>query len=123
MSDRGLWGRALRRLRANRMVLAAMGVLAGIMLVAVIGPLLSPYAVDSLDWQHLAIGPGRVASHWFGTDRLGRDLFVRTLYGVRISLLISVLAGAVSLGIGVTWGCIAGYAGGRTDQWMMRFVD
>ena len=123
MSDRGLWGGAWRRLRANRRVLAAMGVLAGIMLVALIGPLLSPYAVDSLDWQHLAIAPGRVASHWFGTDRLGRDLFVRTLYGVRISLLISVLAGAVSLGIGVTWGCIAGYAGGRTDQWMMRFVD
>ena len=123
MSDRGLWGDAWRRLRANRVVLAAMGIFIGIVLVAVIGPLCSPYAVDSLDWQHLAIAPGRVASHWFGTDRLGRDLFVRTLYGVRISLLISVLAGAVSLGIGVTWGCIAGYVGGRMDQWMMRFVD
>ena len=123
MTDRGLWEDAGRRLRANKVVLGALGVLIGMVLVALIGPLFSPYAVDSLDWQHLAIAPGRVASHWFGTDRLGRDLFVRTLYGVRISLLISVLAGAVSLGIGVTWGCIAGYAGGRTDQWMMRFVD
>lgn len=123
MSERGSWGNAGRRLRANRVVLTAAAILTALVLVALIGPLFSPYAVDSLDWQHLAIAPGNVASHWFGTDRLGRDLFVRTLYGVRISLLISVLAGAVSLGIGLTWGCIAGYAGGRTDQWMMRFVD
>jgi oligopeptide transport system permease protein len=123
MSDRGLWVDAWGRLRANRIVLIAMGVLLGIALVAAIGPLLSPYAVDTLDWQHLAIAPGTVASHWFGTDRLGRDLFIRTLYGVRVSLLISLLASAVSLGIGVTWGSIAGYAGGRTDEWMMRFVD
>lgn len=123
MSDRGLWVDAWGRLRANRIVLVAMGILVSIALVAAVGPLLSPYAVDTLDWQHLAIAPGTVASHWFGTDRLGRDLFVRTLYGVRISLLISLLASVVSLGIGVTWGSVAGYVGGRTDEWMMRFVD
>ena len=123
MNNRNLWGDAWRRLRANRVVLVALTGLVFIALVAFIGPLLSPYAVDTLDWQHLAIAPGKAGSHWFGTDRLGRDLFVRTLYGVRISLLISVLASAVSLGIGVTWGSIAGYVGGRTDEWMMRFVD
>lgn len=123
MNNRNLWGDAWRRLRASRVVLAALAGLVLIALVAFIGPLLSPYAVDTLDWQHLAIAPGKAASHWFGTDRLGRDLFVRTLYGVRISLLISVLASAVSLGIGVTWGSVAGYVGGRTDEWMMRFVD
>jgi oligopeptide transport system permease protein len=123
MNNRNLWGDAWRRLRANRVVLVALTALVFIALVAFIGPLLSPYAVDALDWQHLAIAPGKAGSHWFGTDRLGRDLFVRTLYGVRISLLISVLASAVSLGIGVTWGSIAGYVGGRTDEWMMRFVD
>lgn len=123
MSDRGLWVDAWGRLRANRIVLVAMGILVSIALVAAVGPLLSPYAVDTLDWQHLAISPGTVASHWFGTDRLGRDLFVRTLYGVRISLLISLLASVVSLGIGVTWGSVAGYVGSRTDEWMMRFVD
>jgi oligopeptide transport system permease protein len=123
MNNRNLWGDAWRRLRASRVVLVALTALVFIALVAFIGPLLSPYAVDALDWQHLAIAPGKAGSHWFGTDRLGRDLFVRTLYGVRISLLISVLASAVSLGIGVTWGSIAGYVGGRTDEWMMRFVD
>jgi len=91
--------------------------------VAALGPALSPYAYDSLDWKHLAVAPQVAASHWFGTDRLGRDLFVRSLYGVRLSLLISLLASTVSLAIGVTWGSIAGYVGGRTDEWMMRFVD
>jgi oligopeptide transport system permease protein len=120
---RGLWRDAWNRLRSNRLVLVAIGLILGIALVAIGGPALSPYAPDALDWQHLAVPPGLQAAHWFGTDRLGRDLFVRTLHGVRISLLISLLASAVSLVIGVTWGALAGYVGGRTDEWMMRFVD
>jgi len=100
---RGLWRDAWYRLRSNRLVLVALGLILCIALVAVGGPALSPYAPDALDWQHLAAPPGLQASHWFGTDRLGRDLFVRTLHGVRISLLISLLASAVSLAIGVTW--------------------
>jgi len=120
---RGLWSDAGRRLRRNRVVLIAMSLIALIAVLAVFGPFLSPYADDTLDWQHMAVGPGAIASHWFGTDRLGRDLFVRTLHGVRISLVISLLASAVSLVIGVTWGSVAGYVGGRTDEWMMRFVD
>jgi oligopeptide transport system permease protein len=122
-APRGLWGDAGRRLRRNRVVLMAVGFIALISVLAVFGPLVSPYADDTLDWQHMAVAPGAVASHWFGTDRLGRDLFVRTLHGVRISLVISLLASAVSLVIGVTWGSVAGYVGGRTDEWMMRFVD
>jgi len=120
---RGLWSDAWRRLRRNRVVLIAMSLIALIALLAAFGPFLSPYADDTLDWQHMAVAPGAVASHWLGTDRLGRDLFVRTLHGVRISLVISLLASAVSLVIGVTWGSVAGYVGGRTDEWMMRFVD
>src|ERR1700722_3475177 len=120
---RGLWSDAWRRLRDNRAVLLALGLIALIAVVAVCWTALSPYAADTLDWQPLAAPPGTVASHWFGTDRLGRDLFVRTLHGVRISLVISLLASAVSLVIGVTWGSVAGYVGGRTDEWMMRFVD
>jgi oligopeptide transport system permease protein len=120
---RGLWSDAWYRLRVNRAVLIAGALILLVAVIAICGPVLSPYADDTLDWQHLAAPPGMTASHWFGTDRLGRDLFVRTLHGVRISLLISVLASAVSLVIGVTWGAIAGYLGGRTDGWMMRFVD
>jgi oligopeptide transport system permease protein len=120
---RGLWSDARRRLHGNPLVLTAAALIVLIALVALIGPALSPYADDTLDWQNLAAPPQLHASHWLGTDRLGRDLFVRTLHGVRISLLISLLASAVSLVIGVTWGSIAGYAGGRTDEWMMRFVD
>jgi oligopeptide transport system permease protein len=120
---RGLWSDAWHRVRVNRAVLIAGALILFVAIIAICGPVLSPYADDTLDWQHLAAPPGMAASHWFGTDRLGRDLFVRTLHGVRISLLISVLASAVSLVIGVTWGAIAGYLGGRTDGWMMRFVD
>ncbi len=119
----GLWQAARRRLLASTTTRIALAVLAVIALLAVLGPLFSPWRFDQLDWRHLALPPGRLAAHWLGTDRLGRDLFVRTLYGVRVSLLISVLASLVSLSVGVIWGAVAGFAGGRTDEWMMRFVD
>ena len=115
--------RPARRLRQNRAAVAAAAVIAALAVLAVVGPWLSPYSYDALDWQHLAVPPGLTASHWLGTDPLGRDLYVRTLYGLRLSLLIGVLATAVSVGIGVAWGAIAGYVGGRTDSWMMRTVD
>jgi oligopeptide transport system permease protein len=120
---RGLWSDAARRLKSNHSVVSALVALAAMTLLAVAAPLLSPWGYDTLDWRHLAQPPALVADHWFGTDRLGRDLFVRTLGGVRLSLLISVLASAPSLVIGVLWGAVAGFAGGRTDEWMMRFVD
>jgi oligopeptide transport system permease protein len=120
---RGLWGDARRRLTANGAASGALVLVFLIALLAALGPLVSPWGYDSLDWQHLAQPPGRTAAHWFGTDRLGRDLFVRTLAGVRLSLLISVLASLVSLAIGIAWGAVAGLAGGRTDAWMMRLVD
>jgi oligopeptide transport system permease protein len=120
---RGLWRDAARRLHRNRIAYVAVALLTAVALLALLGPFASPWAFDSLDWRHLAQPPGAGAAHWFGTDRLGRDLYVRTLYGVRLSLLISVLASAVSLVIGVAWGAVAGYAGGRADGAMMRFVD
>jgi oligopeptide transport system permease protein len=119
----GLWSEAHRRLRGTRTVNIALAVLAFLTLAAIIAPALSPWRYDSLDWQHLAAPPGAAAAHWLGTDRLGRDLLVRTLYGLRLSLLLALLASAVSLLIGVLWGAVAGLAGGRIDGAMMRFVD
>lgn len=119
----GLWSAAARRLRTNRIACVALALLTALALFALLAPAASPWSYDSLDWQHLAQPPGLTAAHWFGTDRLGRDLFVRTLHGVRLSLLISLLASALSVGIGLAWGALAGFAGGRTDEWMMRFVD
>jgi len=90
---------------------------------SLVGPSLSPHAYDQLDWNALASPPTFDGAHWLGTDRLGRDLFVRTLYGARVSLLIALLATAVSVVIGVAWGVTAGYVGGRLDSIMMRTVD
>jgi len=119
----GLWSEAHRRLRGTRAVNIALALLAFLTLAAIVAPALSPWRYDSLDWQHLAAPPGAAAAHWLGTDRLGRDLLVRTLYGLRLSLLLALLASAVSLLIGVLWGAVAGLAGGRIDGAMMRFVD
>jgi oligopeptide transport system permease protein len=111
------------RLKRDRALMISAGVILAIALVSIVGPAFSAYSYDHLDWEHIAVPPHFESGHWLGTDRLGRDLFVRTLHGVRISLLIGVLATLVSLCIGVTWGAIAGYAGGRADELMMRTVD
>jgi oligopeptide transport system permease protein len=119
----GFWEQAWQRLRSKRLALCAGGVIVLIALLALAGPQLSPMRYDSLDWDAIAVPPQFGGAHWLGTDRLGRDLFVRTLFGVRISLVIGLLASAVSLIIGVVWGMVAGYSGGRTDELMMRAVD
>jgi oligopeptide transport system permease protein len=105
------------RIRVAVVVLLLVG------LLALLAPMLSPWDQATLDWQHLAVPPQWSASHWLGTDRLGRDLFVRGMQGLRISLTLGVLATLVSVCIGVTWGAVAGYLGGRTDALMMRVVD
>ncbi|MBS1199497.1 MAG: oligopeptide transporter permease protein [Proteobacteria bacterium] len=120
---RGVWSDALRRLLASRAAVASLVTLTALCVLALAGPSLSRYAPDELDWAMMGVPPDWVSGHWLGTDRLGRDLFVRTLHGARISLVIALFATLVSLLIGVTWGAVAGYAGGRTDALMMRFVD
>ncbi len=112
---------SLDRLAANRLALASALFLAILVAAALLAPWLAPYPYDRTD---LAYGPrAPSAAHWLGTDELGRDLLTRVLYGARISLAVGVAATAVSLTIGVAYGAIAGYAGGRTDQVMMRIVD
>lgn len=123
LAARSAWDDARRRLRANRAAVASAIMLAAIAALAFAGPLASPWAPEALDWDHMAVAPTTEAQHWLGTDRLGRDLYVRTLHGVRVSLAIGLLATLVSLVIGVAWGAVAGYAGGRIDALMMRCVD
>jgi oligopeptide transport system permease protein len=120
---RGFWGDAWRRLRQNRAAMAASIVIVLISLLAFFGPAFSPHPYDAIDWDYMAVPPGGGNDHWLGTDRLGRDLYVRTLHGVQISLQIGLLATVVSLIIGVLWGATAGYLGGRIDGAMMRIVD
>ena len=120
---RSLWNDAWRVLRRNRAAVVSAVVIAVMTVLVVVGPWLSPYSYDFTDWSNLAIGPSLETGHIFGTDTLGRDLFVRTLYGGRISLMVGIVATIVSLGIGISYGATAGYLGGRLDHAMMRIVD
>jgi oligopeptide transport system permease protein len=112
---------AFRRLRRNRMAMLSLGVLVVLVVLALFGPALSPYAYDYQDRLIGATAPS--AAHWLGTDDLGRDLLARLLYGGRVSLAIGCCATAVSLLIGVLYGAVSGYCGGRIDGAMMRIVD
>lgn len=120
---RSLWADAWAKLRRNRAAMVGAMLLAALALLVLVGPLLSRYAFDFTDFANTSIRPSAATGHWFGTDTLGRDLFVRTLYGGRVSLLVGIVATAVSLVIGVTYGAVAGYFGGRIDALMMRIVD
>jgi len=119
----GLWREPGRRLRANTGAVIALGIVVILVSMALVGPWLSPYDIEALDWSHVAAWPGMAHAHWFGTDRLGRDLFVRTLDGARVSLAVGLVASAVSLSVGVSYGAVAGYLGGRTDRLMMRIIE
>jgi oligopeptide transport system permease protein len=114
---------AVRRLRANPAAVLALFVMTGIIVVTVFGAWLNPNNGQALDWLHLAARPSLANAHWFGTDRLGRDLFVRTLAGTRVSIAIGLVASAISLIVGVGYGAVAGYLGGRTDHLMMRIIE
>jgi oligopeptide transport system permease protein len=114
---------ARRRLLANPGARMSLGVVAVLVVLAVIGPWLNPNGAETLDWSHVATYPGMAHAHWFGTDRLGRDLYVRTLVGARVSMIVGLVAGTVSLGMGLIFGAVAGYVGGRTDDVMMRIIE
>ena len=111
------------RLRSSRSVVVSGGLLVAIVLFALFGPLLSPHDYLQTDFDKILGAPTIVNMQVFGTDDLGRDLFVRTMRGVQVTILVAVIASIVSLFIGVLYGAIAGYVGGRVDAVMMRFVD
>ena len=123
VKGRSLWQDALARLLRNRAAVASMVMLGIIAAMAILAPWLSPHPYDEIYWDRIQMPPDFANAHWFGTDGNGRDLFVRTLYGARVSLMVGILATGVSLIIGVSYGATAGFFGGRIDNVMMRFVD
>ena len=116
-----LWSDAWRRLLANKAALAGGIILIVLIVLAIFAPWIAPH---SYSYQNLDLGAQPPSSDFLlGTDTLGRDLFSRILYGARVSLLVGFVATGVALVIGVSWGIVAGYFGGRVDSVMMRIVD
>jgi len=103
------------------MAMIGLWALACFSLLSIFGPVISAFSYDQQNLDRVFESPS--VEHWFGTDNLGRDLFARVTHGGRISLAVGLLATLVSLVIGVSYGMISGYTGGRIDAWMMRFVD
>ena len=121
MNNSSLWQDAIRRLIQNRAAMIGGITILVLIILAIFAPWIAPY---SYSYQNLDIGASPPsAEHLLGTDVLGRDLLSRLLYGARISLLVGFVATGVALVIGVSWGIVAGYFGGRVDSIMMRIVD
>jgi oligopeptide transport system permease protein len=116
-----LWHDAWLRLKKNRAAVTGGVVLIVMVVLAILTPWIAPYGYEAQNLDLGATPPS--AAHWLGTDIFGRDLLTQILYGGRISLAVGFIATAVALVIGVTWGAVAGYVGGRIDSVMMRFVD
>jgi len=112
---------AWRRLKQNKLAMGGLVFVIFITIAAIVGPMLSHYNYYSQNFRISNQGPS--AAHWLGTDKFGRDQFVRILYGARISLSIAYIASLLNLVIGILYGSIAGYAGGNVDNIMMRIVD
>jgi oligopeptide transport system permease protein len=115
------WQDAWRRLKQNRLAMVGLWVIVAIALIAIFGPMFSPYSYSdqSLFDQNMYIS----REHWLGTDDLGRDLLTRIMYGARISLTVGFVASFINLTVGVVYGGISGYYGGQVDNIMMRIVE
>jgi len=111
------------RLRSSRTAVVSGGVLAVVVILAIVGPVISPHDYLQTDFGRILSAPALAKMQVFGTDDLGRDLFVRTMRGAQVTILVAVVASIVSLFIGVFYGAVAGYVGGRVDAVMMRLVD
>ena len=120
---RGLARHAMGAVGRDRLFAASCIVLAIVVVAVIVGPWLSPHSYYDMNMESVLLAPQWAGQHWFGTDDLGRDLFVRTMQGGRMSLMVGVVSTLVSLLFGVAWGATAGYLGGRVDHLMMRVVD
>lgn len=117
----GYWQDAWIRLKKNKMALLGLIIIVCLIIVAIFGPIFSSHTYDEQNLMMTNSSPSW--EHWFGTDNLGRDIFIRVLYGARISLAIGIVASLLNLFIGVIYGGIAGLFGGKIDRIMMNIVD
>ena len=116
-----LWSDGWIRLKKNKLAIASLCILGFLCVAAVLTPIIAPYGYEE---QNLLLGAVPPSSdHWLGTDVFGRDMLTRIMYGSRISLAVGFIASGVALCIGVLWGALSGYSGGRIDAFMMRIVD
>lgn len=115
------WSDAIRRIRRNKLAVVGFWIIIALLVVAVVGPMVSPYSYEDQDLENTFQSP--TLRHPFGTDQLGRDQLTRVMYGSRISLAVGIVCAALNFLIGVTYGGIAAYFGGRVDDIMMRVVD
>lgn len=120
---RSLTQDALRRLGRNKAAVVSIGVVVFIVLFAFIGPYFLPWSYEKIDWSAIRKPPDFAKGHFFGTDGNGRDMLARTMLGTQMSLVVAGVATLVSVTIGIVYGAVAGYFGGRIDAVMMRFVD
>lgn len=112
---------AWRRFRQNKLAMFGIVVIIILAFLSIFGSMISGHNYYANDLVNANKPPS--VEHWFGTDNLGRDLFARTWYGARISLFIGLMAALLDLVIGVLWGAISGYFGGKVDEYMMRIAD
>lgn len=117
----GYWQDAWIRLKKNKMALLGLIIIVCLIIVAIFGPIFSSHTYDEQNLMMTNSSPSW--EHWFGTDNLGRDIFIRVLYGARISLAIGIVASLLNLFIGVIYGGISGFCGGKIDRIMMNIVD
>lgn len=110
-----------QRFKRNRLAVIGACIIITMIVLAIIGPMVSPYSYADQSLLEANQGPSLV--HWFGTDTLGRDIYTRVMYGARISLTIGIVAGLLNLFIGVMYGGVSGYLGGKVDYIMMAIVD
>ena len=111
----------MHRMRKNKMAMAGLIIILALIVLAIISPLILPYAYDAMDFANMYATPS--AQHWFGCDDLGRDIFSRLLYGARASLSLGIIATCVSTVIGIAIGALVGYFGGMVDNVVMRVLD
>ncbi|MDB5084034.1 MAG: diguanylate cyclase [Bacilli bacterium] len=115
------WADSWARLKRNKLSIIGLWIIVVLVIMAVVGPFMLKYAYDFADTLHTNMSPN--AAHWFGTDSLGRDQWVRVWEGARVSLFIGFMAALLDLVVGILYGGIAGYYGGKVDETMMRIIE